>query len=181
MARLLVYPALVAVALWQALIWAKHAGALPAWASWTIVHGAPAAAYLAWALVVSAVCAVRRWRPRYSLRSLMLFVLFASCCEALYINWEPWRCERVLEHRGTYKGVPSACFCPDGKRIVTASEDGTARIWRRTRPEWWWGVFCMLEFWFAAGFAAGLVWSLLADKRTFARMDAEAAGGKVES
>jgi uncharacterized protein YcaQ len=48
-------------------------------------------------------------------------------------------------------------------------------VWHRTRPEQWWGVFYMLEFWFSAGFAAALVWSLLADRRTFARMDAEAA------
>jgi hypothetical protein len=33
----------------------------------------------------------------------------------------------------------------------------------------------MLELWFSAVFAAALVWSLLADRRTFARMDAEAA------
>ena len=71
-----------------------------------------------------------------------------------------------------------ASFSHDGKRIVTASWDDTARIWRRTRPEWWWGVFYMLEFWFSAGFAAGLVWSLLADRRAFARMDAEAARAK---
>jgi hypothetical protein len=33
----------------------------------------------------------------------------------------------------------------------------------------------MLEFWFSFVFAAALVWSLFADRRAFARMDAEAA------
>jgi WD40 repeat protein len=80
--------------------------------------------------------------------------------------------------KGHADAVYNAAFSPDGKRIVTASDDGTARIWRRTRPEWWWGIFYMLEFWFSAGFAVALVWSLLADRRTFARMDAEAAASR---
>jgi hypothetical protein len=36
----------------------------------------------------------------------------------------------------------------------------------------------MLEFWFSAVFAAAVVWSLLADRRAFAKMDAEAARAK---
>ena len=211
-------------------------------------------------LLAFTVWAIRRWRLRYSLRSLMIFVALACSCEGLYIFRGPWKFERTLagherivwcaafspdgrrivtaSHDGTARvwdssiggelavlkghrgSVYSASFSPDGKTIVTASEDatarvwdsadgrelaalkahtgllncasfspdgkqivtasydGTVRIWRHTRPEWWWGIFCMLEFWFSAGFAAALVWSLLADRRAFARMDAEAAGAK---
>jgi WD40 repeat protein len=92
--------------------------------------------------------------------------------------WDSSSGKELAVLRGHTDRAWQASFSPDGKRIVTASEDGTARIWRRYRPEWWWGVFCMLEFWFSAGFAAALVWSLFADGRAFARMDAEAAREK---
>jgi WD40 repeat protein len=80
--------------------------------------------------------------------------------------------------KGHMHALHCASFSPDGERIVTASGDGRCRIWRRYRPEWWWGIFYMLEFWFSVVFAAALVWSLLADKACFARMDAEAARAK---
>jgi WD40 repeat protein len=35
---------------------------------------------------------------------------------------------------GHSSGVNSALFSPDGQRILTASEDGTARVWR-TYPD----------------------------------------------
>jgi hypothetical protein len=89
--------------------------------------------------------------------------------------WDSMKGKELALFKGHMGGVHSPSLSSDGKRIVKARRDGTARIWRRTRPEWWWGVFCMLEFWFSAVFAAALVWSLLADRRTFARMDAEAA------
>ena len=89
--------------------------------------------------------------------------------------WDSSRGKELALLRGHTFEVWQASFSPDGKSIVTASDDGTARIWRRTHPEWWWGIFYMLEFWFSAVFAAALVWSLLADKACFARMDAEAA------
>ena len=127
-------------------------------------------------LLAFTVWAIRRWRLRYSLRSLLLFVALACSCEGLYIFRGPWKFERTLA--GHERIVWCAAFSPDGRRIVTASHDGTCRIWRRYRPEWWWGISYMLEFWFSAGFAAGLVWSLFADRRAFAKMDAEAAKAK---
>jgi WD40 repeat protein len=37
--------------------------------------------------------------------------------------------KETLELEGHEGTVNSAVFSPDGKRIVTASDDGTARIW----------------------------------------------------
>ena len=65
--------------------------------------------------------------PRYSLRTLMLFVMLAGCVIALWMHRHPWRSERVLS--GHKDRVFSAVFPPDGRRVVTASLDKTARIW----------------------------------------------------
>ena len=69
----------------------------------------------------------RRFRLRYSLRSLLLFVLLVNSACLLWMRWEPWQVEHVL--RGHKVPVLSAAFSPDGRRIVTASGDATARVW----------------------------------------------------
>ena len=59
--------------------------------------------------------------------------------------------------------VFAATFSPDGRRIVTLSNDFTARVWRRVRPEWWWGIFWLPQFWAAVLLAAAFAWSLRRD------------------
>ena len=67
-------------------------------------------------------------RLRFSLRSLILFVTLAGSGVGLWAHWKPWRHERYLTgHTAT---VNTASFSFDGELIVTASDDGTARIWR---------------------------------------------------
>ena len=69
----------------------------------------------------------RRFRLRYSLRSLLLFMLLFSAALALWRDWNPWRVEHVLQ--GHTDQVSGAAFSPDGRHIVTSSRDGTARVW----------------------------------------------------
>jgi len=59
--------------------------------------------------------AARLLRLRYSLRSLAIFVLLAGCCEALCINWGPWRCEKTLETQT--EPVFSASFLPTASAL----------------------------------------------------------------
>jgi len=51
-----------------------------------------------------------------------------------------------------------------GTRIVTCAEH-CIRIFRRRRPEWWWGVFYLWEFWLTVVFAGLFVWSVVRDRR----------------
>ena len=44
--------------------------------------------------------------------------------------------KQVAEHSAAHTGaVKSAAFSPDGRRIVTASRDKTAKIWMAASPE----------------------------------------------
>jgi len=59
-------------------------------------------------------------------------------------------------------------FSPDGNWIVGANSLEVV-IFRRRRPERWWGVFWLWEFWLTAAFAAIFVWSVVRDRRRLAR------------
>jgi len=67
--------------------------------------------------------------------------------------------------------VVSAVFSPDGESILTASLTGDIRIWVRRRPEWWWGVFWLWEFWLTVAFACLFIWSVYRDRRALAPSD----------
>jgi len=78
-------------------------------------------------------------------------------------------------------GGPIA-FSPDGERIVTHTWRGsTASIFRRQRPEQWWGVFWLWEFWLTVVFAGVFVWSVWRDRRALQRASVTPVGGEGDS
>ncbi len=56
-------------------------------------------------------------------------------------------------------------FAPDGRGVITSFRDGKILFYRRRRPEWWWGVFWLKEFWATALFAGVFVWSVVRDRK----------------
>ncbi|HEY3322503.1 MAG TPA: hypothetical protein VGP72_18725 [Planctomycetota bacterium] len=55
----------------------------------------------------------------------------------------------------------------DGDWIVTDGEGAEqAYIWHRRRPEYWWGIAWLPEFWLTVVFSVGLVWSVWRDRRS---------------
>ena len=66
-------------------------------------------------------------RSAFSLRTLLLFVLLCGSSATLWWHWSPW----VLEHTlvGHSKTVTDAQFSPDGQRVITKSNDRSARVW----------------------------------------------------
>ncbi len=59
-------------------------------------------------------------------------------------------------------GAPS--FSADG-RMLAVGANGSVCVFRRRRPEWWWGVFYLWELWLTAAFAGLFVWSVARDRR----------------
>ena len=57
----------------------------------------------------------------------------------------------------------AAPFSPDGTRLIIP--DDPARVWQRRRPEYWWGVAWLPEFWLTALFAGALGWSVWRDRK----------------
>jgi WD40 repeat protein len=61
--------------------------------------------------------------------------------------------------------ISAFALSPDGTQVLTA-QDKAAFFWARRRPEYWWGVAWLPEFWLTILFAGGLAWSVRRDRRT---------------
>jgi len=61
-----------------------------------------------------------------------------------------------------------ACWSPCEDLLVTTGVEANARLWKRRRPEPWWGMVWLWEFWLVAVVATALVRSVWRDRRAFA-------------
>jgi hypothetical protein len=61
--------------------------------------------------------------------------------------------------------IRDAHFACDGEEVVCLGKRGTY-FWHRRRPEWWWGIAWLPEFWATLLFATALGWSVRRDRRT---------------
>jgi WD40 repeat protein len=62
-----------------------------------------------------------------------------------------------------YPGAPISPlpqFSPDGKKVIALDRAPDLGVWVRRRPERWWGVAWLPEFWLTAFLTGALVWSL---------------------
>jgi WD40 repeat protein len=61
----------------------------------------------------------------------------------------------------------AATFSPDGERVAVVGRDlNGVLIWHRRRPEYWWGVAWLPEFWLTFAFSAAFIWSVRRDRKT---------------
>ena len=77
-------------------------------------------------------------------------------------------CLVTLQRHGERRLLSSTLFSttwsPDGNRILI-SGNGDVVIWEHRRPEQWWGILCLPEFWLTTALASLLPWSLWRDRR----------------
>lgn len=98
-------------------------------------------------------CAV--WSPRGDR------IVTASFTDFVHI-WDSRTGESLATPGIAREWIYDAVFSPDGARLLTWGGD-SARIWRRRRPEWWWGVLWLWEFWLALGLGCAFGVSLWRD------------------
>ncbi len=67
-------------------------------------------------------------------------------------------------------------FCDEGSFLdddtVVLGGLSVSQFYRRRRPEWWWGVAWLPEFWLAVSFAGLFVWSVVRDRRALGKREA---------
>lgn len=73
------------------------------------------------------------------------------------------RCLAVLSSYPA--GELVAALAPDGTRLAITAPDGPYTVWRCRRPEYWWGIAWLPEFWLTILFSAAFVWSVWRDRR----------------
>ncbi len=66
-------------------------------------------------------------------------------------------------HTETEGGSREFHISPDGSQILADYSETEMALWRRRRPEWWWGVAYLPEFWLTLVFALAFLWSVRRD------------------
>ncbi len=61
--------------------------------------------------------------------------------------------------------LTDADFAPDGNHLLSSSEEGRVVMWERIRPEWWWGVVFLWEFWISMLLSLVFLFSIRKDLR----------------
>ena len=83
--------------------------------------------------------------------------------------WKYPSCEllTILKHD---RRVNKATFTADGNCIVTETIPGVKHLWCRRRPEEWWGIAWLWEFWLTIAMGGLLTWSIIQDIRYFRKL-----------
>ena len=69
-----------------------------------------------------------------------------------------------------FRHVAYTCYSRQGRYIaVVPRYRFPTMLFKNRRPEWWWGIFCLTEFWLASALGAACVWSLIRDVRRLRR------------
>src|SRR5262249_38326010 len=71
----------------------------------------------------------RRWLPRlrFSLRTLLFFVLLIGSATTLWLHWEPWYRVSTLTHK-FLRHISFAAFTADCKRVIWIDDESVIHI-----------------------------------------------------
>ncbi len=66
--------------------------------------------------------------------------------------------------------LPQPQFSSDGMTVLAGDSKDELGVWCRNRPEYWWGVAWLPEFWLTSFFTGALLWSLWRDRKSSPRL-----------
>lgn len=78
--------------------------------------------------------------------------------------WDVHSGQRLCSLRGHERGIVEARLSRNGDRAMSWDES-CASVWSRRRPEYWWGIAWLPEFWLTVLFAGALGWSVWRDRK----------------
>ena len=77
----------------------------------------------------------RRWLPRYSLRTLLLFVLLVNSACLLWVHWAPWEIALVIRDSRQPRQLMFVAWSDDGKRLYGLDLKGNIEAWNSETGE----------------------------------------------
>jgi WD40 repeat protein len=63
----------------------------------------------------------------------------------------------LFEFNGSMSDAKCAVFSPNGRYVAVSDEHDFYGLWSNRRPEWWWGIAWLPEFWVALLAGGGLL------------------------
>jgi len=122
---------------------------------------------------------LRSLRVGQGIRALCFSPDGSRFVEAEYTGWAGIRVAKsgaLVQRLDAGKcDVTCVAFSPGGRRLALGTNLGEVLLWHRVRPEWWWGVFWLWEFWLAAALAGLFAWSVWRDRKVLALPSTQAA------
>jgi hypothetical protein len=70
--------------------------------------------------------------------------------------------------------MPTLHLTQSSDSYAVVAKTGDVRVFHRTRPEWWWGIFYLPESWLTLALTLALLYSLHRDWKGLARGGAHA-------
>lgn len=83
--------------------------------------------------------------------------------------WDRRNGDCLYSIRVNGNGNIQARFLSESTSLALVHSDGL-EVWQRRRPEQWWGIAWLWEFWMTVVFGGLLVWSIVRDQRYFRKL-----------
>ncbi|HYG74326.1 MAG TPA: hypothetical protein VEK08_04910 [Planctomycetota bacterium] len=88
----------------------------------------------------------------------------AASCDGRLSIWKVFR-DNPLAYVVGPPDLISASLSPNGENIAAAARSGAVWLYSKRRPEYWWGLAWLPEFWLTLALGTVFCWSVIGDRR----------------
>lgn len=103
------------------------------------------------------------FRPTMTFPDMRRVLVDSGTVGDLETSKELFDFERTADEESTSYEVLD--IFPDNEHVLTVGKNHSMLVWKRVRPEWWWGHFWLWETYVLIGFSVAFLWSLLRRER----------------